>query len=291
MSIAKRMELGDTKKQIAWKIIKRTLVMIALGYIYYGVLDLKGWEHQRMFGVLQRLAMGYGAAGLILLYTNIRGQIIAAGSILVGYYLMMKFIPVPGYGAGHYNQWDNLANYIDRIMLLPGQMHEKYGDPEGLFSTIPAVATALMGVLAGQWLRTDKDGNTKAKWLLIAGVISIAAGYLWNIDFPIIKKIWTSSYVLVAGGWSLLLLGSFYWTIDVKGWKKWTPFFVVIGLNPITIYVGDRFIDFEAMANFFVGGLMKHSGEYKAILGAAAVLAVRWLFLKFLDKHRIYFKA
>ncbi|MEP6757361.1 MAG: DUF5009 domain-containing protein, partial [Chthonomonadales bacterium] len=216
-STAKAMENGATQNQVALKIIKRTLILIALGFLYYHVLDLKGWEHQRMAGVLQRLALGYGIAGLILVYSNIRGQIIAGISCLVAYYLMMRFIPVPGFGAGNWTKEGNFANYVDRVIFLPGQLYEKFGDPEGYFSTIPAVATCLMGVLSGHWLRTDRSGHEKAKWLIIAGLASIALGYLWGIDFPIIKKIWTSSYVLVAGGWSLLLLGSFYWTIDVKG--------------------------------------------------------------------------
>jgi predicted acyltransferase len=291
MAVAKRREKGDTQKQIVAKIVKRTLVMIALGFLYYGVLDLKGWENQRMVGVLQRLALGYGFAGLIMVYTSVRGQIIATVSLLVGYWLAMRFIPVPGYGAGNFSEWGNLANYIDRSILLKGQMYKEYGDPEGLFSTIPAVATALLGVLTGHWLRSNRDGNTKARGMLAAGVVCIAAGYLWSLDFPVIKKIWTSSYVLVAGGWSLLLLAAFYWTIDVKGWKRWTPFFVVIGVNPITIYVGSRFIDFDHTAEFFVKGLLKYCGDYRAIVAAAAGVAVRWLFLKFLDSHKIYFRA
>ena len=261
-STAKMLETGVDMRQVAIKIIKRTLIMIALGYFYYRVLDLKGWEHQRMMGVLQRLALGYGFAAMIALFCTIRTQAIAGISLLVGYWITMRFIPVPGYGAGNFSEWGNFANYVDRLIFLPGQLYQKYGDPEGLYSTIPAISTCLMGVLAGHWLRSDRDGNTKAKWLLVAGVASIALGYLWGIDFPVIKKIWTSSYVLVAGGWSLLILGAFYWTIDVKGWKRWTPFFVVIGMNPITIYVGDRFIDFEATATYFVKGLMKHTGSY-----------------------------
>src|SRR6185503_18964736 len=105
---------------------------------------------------------------------------------------------------------------------LPGQLYKTYGDPEGIFSTIPAIATALMGVLAGHYLRSDRSGGQKARGLAAAGVLCIAFGYLWSLDFPVIKKMWTSSYVLVAGGWSLLLLALFYWLIDVKGWKRWT---------------------------------------------------------------------
>src|SRR5258706_1146611 len=164
---------------------------------------------------------------------------------------------------------------MDRVLFARGQLYEKYGDPEGIFSTIPAIGKALMGVLAGQWLRSAKEGNQKAKLLFAAGLASIALGYLWGVDFPVIKKIWTSSYVLVAGGWSLLLLATFYWLVDVEGWKKWTFFFVVIGLNPITIYIADPIIDFDVIAKFFLGGLAKHAPLEGGIFLMSARVLVR----------------
>src|SRR5262249_1157066 len=247
-SLGRKLEKGIPKSELAKKVLKRTAIMLILGLIYSGLFDLKGLDHQRIMGVLQRLALGYCFASFIYMNTKIRGQVIALAACLLSYWLAMRFLPVPGFQRGDFSEYGNFANYIDRVLFAPGQLYEKYGDPEGIFSTIPAIGTALMGVLAGGWLRSDREGNNKTLALVMAGLASIAAGYLWSIDFPVIKKIWTSSYVLVAGGWSLLLLAAFYWLIDVKGWTKWTFFFVVIGLNPITIYIADRIIDFDGIA-------------------------------------------
>jgi predicted acyltransferase len=289
-SLGRRMEQGTPRAELIKRVLKRTALMLLLGLVYSGLFDLKGFEHQRIMGVLQRLALGYCFAAIIYLNTRVRGQIIALVSCLVGYWLAMRFIPVPGFNRGDFSEYGNFANYIDRVLFAPGQLYEKYGDPEGIFSTIPAIGTALMGVLAGQWLRSSREGNEKARMLVIAGLLGIGLGYLWSIDFPVIKKIWTSSYVLVAGGWSLLLLATFYWLIDVKGWTKWTFFFVVIGLNPITIYIADRIIDFDGIAKFFIGGSAKMFPLYGPILLLAVSIAIRWLFLLHLHRQKIYLR-
>lgn len=290
-ALGRRLEAGEPRSELVKKVLKRTVVLFLLGWVYYGLLEFKGMDHQRIMGVLQRLALGYGFAAVIMLNTNVRGQIAAALTCLVGYWLAMRFLPVPGFHPGDYSTNGNFANYVDRLLFRPGQLYKTYGDPEGIFSTIPAIATALMGVLAGTYLRSERDGMQKARGLAAAGILSIGAGYLWSLDFPVIKKIWTSSYVMVAGGWSLLLLALFYWLIDVKGWKRWTLFFVVIGLNPITIYVGQEIIDFEHIAKFFVGGAIRFVPAYSAILFVASVIAVKWLYLYFLHRQKIYLRV
>jgi len=136
-----------------------------------------------------------------------------------------------------------------------------------------------------------KPPREKVWGLLAAGALGIAAGYAWSPWFPVIKKIWTSSYVLVAGGWSAILLALFYWAIDVRGWKRWAYFFAVIGLNPITIYLGQEIVDFEKIAQFFVGGVLKFTGGMAPIVLGIAVLAVKWLFLRFLYKQRISWRV
>jgi predicted acyltransferase len=176
-------------------------------------------------------------------------------------------------------------------MFKPKQMYEIYGDPEGPLSTIPAFATAILGALTGTWLRSGRTQKEKTLGLVFSGVAFIALGYLWSPWFPIIKKTWTSSFVLVAGGWSLLFLALFYYLIDVRGWTRWSLFFVVIGLNAITIYVGQNIIDFEGIAGFFVSGVLKYIPVYKDILFAICVLAVKWLFLRFLHRQRIYLRV
>ena len=149
----------------------------------------------------------------------------------------------------------------------------------------------LIGALSGHWLRTAADQARKARMLALAGVVSLVLALIWNPFFPINKLIWTSSYVLFAGGWSLLFLALFYWVIDIRGHKKWAFPFVGIGLNPITIYVADALFDFGIIANIFLHGFIDSTGFLKPLIWAASVVAVRWLFLYFLYKRKIFLKA
>lgn len=290
-STAKRLEKGDTKRQILLHALRRTVILFLLGWMYYGFLEFKGFDHQRIMGVLQRLALGYGFAALVYLYTNTRKQVLIAGALLIGYWLMMRWIPVPGHPLGSMTPEGNLANYVDRMVFKPGQLYTSYGDPEGLLSTIPAFATALLGVLAGQWLKSDRTMRQKTLGMIISGLVCIALGYLWSPWFPIIKKLWTSSFTLVAGGWSLLFLASFYYLIDVRGYNKWIPFFVVIGLNPITIYVAQDIIPFDEITAYFVKGALQFTPAVQGILWALSVLAIKWLFLRFLHRQKLYLRV
>jgi predicted acyltransferase len=290
-AFARRQEKGATRADLVRHILQRTAALFVLGLIYGGVFKLPGIEHVRIMGVLQRLGLASGCAALIYLFCNRRGQLIAAVSLLLAYWAALCWLPVPGAPLGSFTQEGNFANYMDRVLFLPGQNYKPYGDPEGLFSTIPAIVTALLGIFAGLWLRGPKSAGEKVRGLVVAGVLCIAAGYAWSPWFPVIKKIWTSSYVLVAGGWSALLLALFYWIIDMRGWKRWAYVFAVIGLNPITIYLGQKIIDFEHVANFFVGGLLQFTGAFTPILLILAVLTAKWLFLRFLYKQRIYLRV
>jgi len=183
-----------------------------------------------------------------------------------------------------------LSSYIDQ-QLIPGELYYKYGDNEGVISTLPAICTALLGALAGHWLRSNRSGSRKASGLALAGVACLLAGLAWGQFFPIIKILWTSSYVLFAGGWSLLLLALFYWVIDVKGYHRWAFFFVVIGMNAITIYFLQRFVEFDAIAQFFLGGVAKHAGLLAPLILPFGALMIRWLVLHFLYRHRVFLKV
>jgi predicted acyltransferase len=296
-SLARRREQGTGAKRrqgraaLVRHVLQRTALLFLLGLVYNGVLKLPGIEHVRIMGVLQRLALASGSAALLFLFLELRGQIAAAVSLLVAYWIVMRWIPVPGHPPGSFTPDGNFANYLDRALFLPGQLYERYGDPEGLLSTIPAVATALLGLFAGQWLRAPRTPREKVAGLLAAGALGIAAGYAWSPWFPVIKKLWTSSYVLVAGGWSAVLLALFYEVIEVRGWKRWAYFFTVIGLNPITIYLGQRIIDFKKIALFFAGGALQFTGIMTPILLGIGILAVKWLFLRFLHRQRIYLRV
>jgi predicted acyltransferase len=298
---------GATTAGLYARIVRRTLLLFALGLLYNNALQLTWlvhtddgrWavdleHHLRVTGVLQRIAVCYGIAAVIAVHTGPRGQLITIAAILLGYWAVLMFVPNPETGlAGDLTKEGNLAGYLDRH-YLPGRIlkpYYGYGDNEGLLSTIPAVATALLGVLAGQWLRSPASPGRKVVGLAGAGVACLALGTLWALAFPIIKNLWTSSFVLFAGGWSLLLLALFYGVIDVLGWRAWAFFFVVIGANAITIYVGQKFIDFEKMATLFLGGAIRFAGSFGPVIAVVGVLALKWLFLLCLYRNRLFLRV
>jgi predicted acyltransferase len=175
-------------------------------------------------------------------------------ALLVGYWALMTFVPTPGIGAGSFGPDANLANWID-AHYLPGRLWDKTRDPEGLLSTLPAIATCLMGVFAGLLLKNDRlTAQQKSLALIGTGMVTTAAGYLWGLQFPVIKAIWTSSFVLVAGGYSLMLLGAWHQVIDVWGVRSWSLIFVWVGANAITLYFLNNVFGFQPFATRFVGG-------------------------------------
>jgi len=269
------------------RVLGRSLILFLIALFYSG--GFRGeWPDMRLLGVLNRIALAYGAAGILYCYLRPRGQAIASGVILAGYWALMTFVPIRDIAldkdamiarfgpkpsvaqvqqafdattarvTGRYEPGLNVSNHFD-FEHLPGRKYDVYWDPEGILSTIPAVATCLLGVFAGRLLRRrDLPDLKKVQWLALAGVASLALGFLWNLQFPIVKKIWTSSFVLAAGGWSALLLATFYYLIDVRQWRWWCPAFVWIGMNPITLYVvKGNLVGFPAQAQRFVGGSVK----------------------------------
>jgi predicted acyltransferase len=241
-SLGKRIEKGDDHKKIIIQITRRSLILFFLGILLHSlpfgmfgsVFDL---ETVRIPGVLQRIAIVYFITGILFLKTNYKTLIMIGASLLILYWLMMIFIPVPGIGYSNLEPATNLAAWIDRA-LLGKHIWEgtKLWDPEGILSTIPAISTSIIGILTGVWLKSDKDKITKTVWLFVMGCLCMAAGYVWNGWFPINKNLWTSSYVLYTGGLSLLFLGICYWFIDVRNSKWWIKPFQVYGLNAITVY-------------------------------------------------------
>lgn len=288
-SICRRVERGDKPGRVHLHIIRRTALLLLLGFIYNGLLEFN-WHEMRWPGVLQRIALCYLFASLVVIHMRWRAQAILVGAVLLLYWAVTMLVPVPGYGAGNLTMEGCLSSWIDQ-RVIPGVLYYKYGDNEGVISTFPAVCTALLGALAGQWLRSDRTGSRKAAGLAAAGVLCVVVGYAWGYVFPIIKILWTSSYVLFAGGWSLLLLAAFYWVIDVMGCRRWAFFFVVIGMNAITIYFLQRFVDFEGIAEFFLGGIAERMGLLAALVLPLGAFAVRWLLLWFLYRHKAFFRV
>jgi len=292
-SISKRLERGDSRSQLYKHIFSRTALLYFFNLCYYGLLTLE-IANQRYVGVLARLAFCYLFASLIVMNFKIKGQAISCGLILVLYWAAMYLVPVPGFGAGNITPEGNLSAWIDQV-FLPGRHNHfgayQFGDTTGLFGIVTATASTLLGTLAGHWLRTGRSGSVKVRGLLIASAACLATGLLWGIFFPINKHIWTSSFVLFAGGWCILFLAVFYWVIDVKGWSKWAFPFIVIGMNPITIYVGQRFLDFGHTSGFFLKGIAGMSGMFEPIILGIGVLGLKWLFLYFLYKRKIFLKV
>jgi predicted acyltransferase len=235
------------------RVLRRALLLYGLGLIYYGGIGAH-WSDIRFAGVLQRLAICYLIASLLFLNLNWRAILAAFAALLVGYWALMTWVPVPGVGAGSFAPDANLANWID-ANYLPGRLWDKTRDPEGLLSTLPAIGTCLLGVFAGLLLKNERLlPPQKVFWLIGIGLASLAAGYLWALQFPVIKAIWTSSFVLVAGGWSFLLLALCYQLIDVWRIRRWSTIFMWVGANAITLYFLNNVFGFEPFALRFVGG-------------------------------------
>jgi len=237
-AFSKRIDTGQSKKKLYLKILKRTLILFGLGLLLnaFPFFHLSTW---RIPGVLQRIAITYAIASIIVLNTNIKWQAYIAAGLLIIYWIIMKLVPVPGYGAGVLEPQGNLCGFIDGI-LLKGHTWmyapAKGFDPEGLLSTIPAISSVLFGVLTGHWLKAKKSNLEKVVMLFVVGIAAIILGEIISIWFPINKNLWSSSYTVFTTGMALLFLGMCYWLIDIKGYKKWTIPFLVFGSNAITVY-------------------------------------------------------
>jgi predicted acyltransferase len=280
-----------TPTAVYGRILRRTLLLVLLGCICNNLLQFP-WETMRWAGVLQRIGLCYGAAALVAVHCGVRGQSVFTLALLIGYWALLSFVAAPGFSAGDFTPAGNLAGYIDR-QILPGKIYPEYygfGDNEGLLSTLPAIATALLGVLTGEWLRSTARPWTKVAGLIGAAAVCLVAGWAWSFSFPIIKNIWTSSFVLVAAGWSLVLLAVFYALIDVLQWRWWAWGFVIIGMNAITIFVVPRFIDFAKISKYFLGGVASLSGEAGPTLLIAGSLAAKWLFLWYLYRQKVFLR-
>jgi len=235
LSFARRIARGDSRSALARQVIRRTVIIFALGLILNGFPYFE-LSKIRIPGVLQRIALCYCFGAVIYLSTRIRGQIIATVTLLAGYWLLMTTVPVPGVGSGSLTMQANLAAYIDNT-LLHGHIYRPTWDPEGILSTLPAIATVLLGVLTGQWLRVARTPLTRMKGMLAAGALGILTGQGMSFWFPINKNLWTSSYAVFTAGMALVLFALCYWFIDVKSYRKWATPFVVYGMNAIAVYV------------------------------------------------------
>jgi predicted acyltransferase len=236
-SLKRRKELGDEDAKLLLRIFRRTVVLFALGVLLtnFPRFDL---SHIRIPGVLQRIALCYLFAALIFLKSSPRGQVVWTIGLLALYWVMLYFIPVPGIGAGVLEPGKSLPTYIDSI-LLRNHLWSNYvpWDPEGIGSTIPAIASTLFGVLTGNWLRFEHPMESKTVRMLVAGLVLLAFGRILGIWLPINKGLWTSSYSIFMAGWALVCFAILYWLVDVKGYERWSRPFAIYGKNALAAYV------------------------------------------------------
>lgn len=319
-----RLRATAGRKGALGRIARRSLLLFVVGVFYYGGVA-RAWPDVQIMGVLPRIALCYFFAASLYVVLPRKGIVIAAAACLVGYWAMMTFVPFPDVSLAHgtigkrgsqsefkppaellagvtttvggtFEEGRNLAHYVD-YRLLPGRKRNLYYTNEGLLSTVSAVATTLFGIMAG-WLLTSPrwSGQQKVAWLLGAGAAGIALGMLWGLQFPIIKRLWTSSFCLVASGCSAMLLGVFYLIVDVWRWQKWCTPFLWIGSNALAIYLAVNVVDFTALAARFAGGdvrvfldrhLAQGAGE---LVVALAGLALPVLLVRFLYQRKIFIR-
>jgi len=290
---------------MAFKWVKSTIgsvllgaaLSVALGFLVSLIISAGGESIQvtgvRFGSVLGRIGLAYMFANIIYIYTKKQStQIIWFCALLIGYWLLLKFTAAPGFAMGDLTQAGNFASYIDRT-IMPGKLYLGNHDPEGLMSTLPAIGTGLLGILAGGYLKNSTDsGSKKAARLAIAGAICIVIAWVWNLDFPVNKNLWTSSFVMNVGGISLLLLSLFYFVIDVKGYKKWAFFFKVIGMNSILIYMSGHFIAWDHANHGFFQWLGQLIGNpYNAVALAITYVGVKWAFLYFMYQKKVFLRV
>jgi predicted acyltransferase len=253
----------------------------------------------RFPSVLGRIGIAYMFANVVFLYATELWQMIWFWIFIVGYYLLLKFTSAPGFHPGDLTPQGNLASYVDRT-ILPGHLYVPYPgthtnmhDPEGLFSTIPAISTGILGILTGALLKTKNlTHEVKLLRMTLIGIVFILLSLLWNMDFPINKNLWSSSFVLLVGGISLLLMSLFYWVIDVLGYKKWAFFFKVVGMNSILIYISGHFISWGRTNIDFFGWLGEWIGKpYNAIVLALTFVLIKWLFLRYLYEKKTFLRV
>ena len=277
------------KKGAYVRLFRRFALLWFWAFIYSG-----GFAQEKISfaGVLQRIAYCYLITSLLFLNLRLRGLIAVCAGILIAYWALMTFVPVPELGRPSFEMHTNWSNYLDRH-YLPGEREERGWRNEGMLSTVPAVATCLLGVFAGLLIKANSVAPTrKTAWLIGSGVILVVIGYLWGIQFPIIKRIWTSSYVLVAGGYSCLLLAMFYTVIDVWEYRKWATPFVWIGANPLTIYLVAEFIPYHHLTGRIVAGpIQRWLGSYDAVAETILALALAMVFLRFLYNRKIFLRV
>lgn len=292
-SLSSALEKGVSKKELYKKAFVRMLLLIGLGMLDKNApFPFFDWPHIRLGSVLGRI----GLAGFVtvVLYLNLNSvkRLYVVGSILVVYYACLMLIPVPGYGAGDLSFEGNLVGWIDRT-FLPGRLLQVTYDELGIITQFPAMCLTLLGAFAGEILKNNSlSDQKKFTRLLLFGIAGIALALIWNLHFPIAKRLWTSSYILLTAGMAFVSLSIFYLIIDILNIKKWSFIFVVIGMNSLTIYMIYRFVNFRHTSRLLFEGLYNGLDEkWLSVFESFGALVLVWCFLYFLYRKKIFFKV
>jgi predicted acyltransferase len=293
-SLAKRTALNEPRKKIYFHVISRGLILVLLGILYNNGVRFD-FGNMRYGSVLGRIGLAWMFGALIYMNTKLSFRIAWFWGLIIIYWLLLLLFPAHDLGSTDvFSMEGNLTSYIDRL-FMPGHLYKDIHDPEGLFSTIPAISTALLGMLTGEFVMSkylqDKPLR-KVLYLVLAAIGLMVIGKIWNIFFPINKNLWSSSFVCFVGGLSMLFFSVFYLIIDVWNYRKWAFFFVVIGMNPITIYLANRIINFRSAAKFFFGGIIELLPEtWAPFMNSLGVAAIGWVFLYILYKKKIFLRV
>ncbi len=291
LSVTSKIENNVPRQKLFLKALKRGVLLILLGILYNGTFR-NGFENGRIASVLGQIGIAYFLAAIIVIYTkSVRSRLIWFAGILTGIGIIQLLIPVPGIGAGVLTPEGCINGYIDR-MLLPGRLNNTIYDPEGILCSISATGITLMGTFAGSILRSQKSTDwQKIGYLLAAGAAAVVLALAFSTFYPIIKKCWTSTFNLLTGGISFMLLAFFYMIIDHFGYRKWAFFFTVIGMNSIFIYLFSRMGDPGRIGEFFVGWLAnmmsESGGNIVLVIGR---IAVSWSILYYMYKKKIFLR-
>lgn len=287
-SMSKWKGSGDSKRSFYLRVARRLVILWILGMAVQG--NLLAWDLDKLrlyTNTLQSIASGYLIGTIFLLTMSIRTQLIATAGLLLSYWAILEFAPVPDIGAGVLEPWKDFANYFDDLVL--GHFADG-GNYTWVISSLGFGATLMMGVFAGHALRSNESDQQKLNMLLAMGIGCLATGWIWSIWHPMIKHIWTSSMNLWAGGWCFLLLAAFYWIIDVRGYKKWAFPLIVIGTNAIAVYVATHLFNFRHISNIFVGSLVERLENFGVFLSAFGALLVPWLILLYMYKKKTFIR-
>lgn len=275
---------------LLWHLLRRGLSLVLLGIIYNNAIRFN-ISDMRFASVLGRIGLAWMLAGMLWLYLIRRWRIPAVVAILLGYWGLMELFHVPGLNP--YSMEGSMAGLVDRA-LLPGKLYLGVHDPEGLAGIIPAVATAMLGMITGQAvMQTERKNFTRLSLILLLwGVALLVSGWIWHLVMPVNKNLWTSSFVLVAGGLSMILFSVFFWLIDVKGLHAWAFPFRIIGMNAIAIYLGQRLFSLSYTSDFLFGGITAMAGDlWKPLFSAIFYVLTCWLLLYFFYRNKLFFKV